>query len=562
MRWRYRAVLCFFFLLLSLILGRLFYWQSVRAEELATMGELQYGRKIVIEPERGEIKTSDSFTIAANKLSYLVYANPKEIKDKQQASYLLSPVLDVDQATISAQLGLDKFWVPLRQLVYHETKEKVEALKLPGVGFEEKNVRFYPEASMAAQLLGFVGKDENGLDKGYFGLEGFYDRQLRGKAGVALQINDALGRPIVAKMNDKSGEIGGRDLILNVDRMVQFIMEQELKAGIEKYGAESGLAAAMDPKTGAILAMASFPTFDPRSFNDYEGKLYKNPLITDTYEPGSTFKPLVMSSAIDAGLLKPDTKCPICAGPVEIGGYSIKTWNDKYTAGSTMTEIIQHSDNTGMVYAAQKLGLDRLLGYLDKFGIGDMTGIDLQGETVPFSRPRDEWYPIDLATASFGQGIVVTPIELLSAFGSLANGGKRMEPHVVSYIETQEGEKIEIQPKVLSQPIRESTAKIITEMLVNAVDNGEAKWAKPKGYRIAGKTGTAQIPIEGHYDPKNTIPSFIGYAPAEDPKFVMLVVLHKPKTSIYGSETAAPIFFNIARKLLTYYGISPTESLK
>ncbi|HVF69214.1 MAG TPA: penicillin-binding protein 2, partial [Xanthomonadales bacterium] len=318
-------------------------------------------------------------------------------------------------------------------------------------------------------------------------------------------------------------------------------------------------AAIMDPTTGAMIAMSSFPTFDPRHYQEYSDKLYKDPLISDTYEPGSTFKPLVMAAALDAGLVKPETKCPICAGPVSIGGYEISTWNNKYVSGGTMTDVIKRSDNTGMVYIGQSLGLDRIMSYINKFGFGEQTGIDLQGEVVPSIRPRDSWYPIDLATASFGQGITVTPIQLLTAFSSIANGGKRMEPHVVSKITTSTGENIDIEPKVLGKPISERTAHVITEMMVNAVDNGESKFAKPKGYRIAGKTGTAQIPVEGRYDANKTIASFIGFAPADDPKFLMLVVIDRPTSSIYGAETAAPIFFKVAKNMFTYYGIPPTE---
>jgi cell division protein FtsI/penicillin-binding protein 2 len=318
----------------------------------------------------------------------------------------------------------------------------------------------------------------------------------------------------------------------------------------------------MDPKTGAIIAMASFPTFDPRTYSEYESDLFKNPFITNTYEPGSTFKPLIMASAIDSGVLEADTRCDICAKPVEIGGYTIKTWNNEYYPNSTMIDVIKHSDNTGMVFAAQSLGLDRMLDYFDRFGIGKMTGIDLQGEAVPDIRPKDNWYPIDLATAGFGQGISVTAIELLSAFSSLANEGIRMEPHVVSKIETDDGEVIKIEPKSLGRTVSAKTARVMTEILVNAAAAGEAKWAAPKGYRIAGKTGTAQIPIAGHYDPSKTIASFIGFAPADDPKFVMLVIVDRPRSSIYGSETAAPIFFNVAKKLLLYYGIEPTEPIE
>ncbi len=472
---------------------------------------------------------------------------------------VLSPLLEEDTASISSLLSLDRYWVPLKKPVDYETKEKIETLTLSGVGFEEYYARYYPEASTAAKLLGFVGKNEYGEDTGYFGLEGYYDRQLRGRGGGVVQLFDALGKPILAKMNSIGRKTDGRSLLLHVDRTVQFIIERELKKSIEKYGAKGGMAGVMDPTTGAIIAMASFPTFDPRSYQEYTTDLYKNPFITDTYEPGSTFKPLVMAAAVDSGFVKPETECSICSGPVEIGGYQIKTWNNKYKSDETMTEVIIHSDNVGMVFVAQKLGLKRMLSYMEKYGIGELSGIDLQGEVAPGIRDPDSWYPIDLATAGFGQGISVTPIELLTAFSAIANEGKRMEPHIVSQIETPDEEVITIPPKVLSTPISAKSAKIVTEMMVKAVDKGEAKFAKPKGYRIAGKTGTAQIPIEGHYDPNKTITSFIGFAPADDPKFLMLVVYDRPTTSIYGSETAAPTFFTIAKQLLAYYNISPAQ---
>lgn len=559
MSWRYRVALLLFFSLFFTVIGRLFYWQVVRSDELARLGELQYGRRVLQTAQRGEIKTADGFSIAANKVSYLVYANPKEIKNKATAISVLSPLLEEDTASISSLLSLDRYWVPLKKPVDYETKEKIETLTLSGVGFEEYYTRYYPEASTAAKLLGFVGKNEYGEDTGYFGLEGYYDRQLRGRGGGVVQLFDALGKPILAKMNNTGRKTDGRSLILHVDRTVQFIVERELKKSIEKYGAKGGMASVMDPTTGAIIAMASFPTFDPRSYQEYTTDLYKNPFITDTYEPGSTFKPLVMAAAVDAGFVKPETECSICSGPVEIGGYQIKTWNNKYKSDETMTEVIIHSDNVGMVFVAQKLGLKGMLSYMEKYGIGELSGIDLQGEVAPGIRDPDSWYPIDLATAGFGQGISVTPIELLTAFSAIANEGKRMEPHIVSQIETPDGEVITIPPKVLSTPISAKSAKIVTEMMVKAVDKGEAKFAKPKGYRIAGKTGTAQIPIEGHYDPNKTITSFIGFAPADDPKFIMLVIYDRPTTSVYGSETAAPTFFTIAKQLLAYYNISQTQ---
>lgn len=558
MNWRYRAILFFFVIFFAAVVVRLFYWQVVRAEELADIGRAQYGTQIKLTPLRGEIRTSDGFAIAANKISYLLYANPKDMKEKEKVSMLLSPIINEDIASISALLSLDKFWVPLKNQVDEDTKEKIEKLDLTGLGFEDRPLRYYPEASTAAQLLGFVGKDSEGENTGYFGLEGYYDRQLRGKTEYAIQIHDAFGRPILAKLQDNTNDAQGRSINLHIDRAIQYLTDQELQQGVQKYGADGGTVIVMDPKTGGILALSAYPSFDPRDYADYDESLYKDPVITDTYEPGSTFKPLIMSAAIEEGLIKPDTICTICSGPVSIGGYKIRTWDDNYFPNSTMTEVIQHSDNTGMVFVSEKLKLNGMLKYLDKFGFGQLTGIDLQGEVAPELRAREDWHPIDVATASFGQGISVTPIELITAFTAIANGGKRMEPQVVASVETPDGEVIPIQPKVLDQPISPATAKIMTEIMVNAVDNGEAKWAKPKGYRIAGKTGTAQIPIEGVYDPNKTIASFIGFAPAEDPKFLMLVTYDKPTTSIYGAETAAPTFFDIAKKLLNYYGIAPT----
>ncbi len=562
MNWRYRVTLLAFFGVFLLIVARLFYWQIVKAEELSLLGQSQYGKAVQVTPVRGEITTSDGFPIATNKISYLVFSNPKAIKEreKQTISSTLAPILKTDIASISAALSKDLFWVPLKSYVDIKTKDEIDKLNLPGIGFEEQSLRYYPEASMAAHLIGFVGKDDNGEDKGYFGLEGNYDRLLKGKVGIAVQVHDALGRPILSRTNDTSGKLDGRNLTLSIDRVIQFMAEKKLKSAIEKYGASSGMVAVMDPKTGSILAMTSFPTFDPREYGEYDSGLYKNPFISNVFEPGSTFKALVMAAAFDKGVVKPETKCPICEGPVQIGEYSIKTWNNKYQKDINMIEVIQHSDNTGMVYTVKELGLDTFLTYLKEFGIGEMTGVDLQGEVAPGMRDRDSWYPIDVATASFGQGITVTPIELLTAFSSIANEGKRMEPHVVKEIVTVDGQKIVIEPKVLSTPISLKTAKVMTEILVNAVDNGEAKWAKPKGYRIAGKTGTAQIPVDGHYDPKQTIASFIGFAPADDPKFAMLVVIDRPTTSIYGAETAAPVFFDIARDIFTYYNIVPTQS--
>ena len=559
MSWRYRFIFFILAAAFAIVIGRLFYWQILKADELSALASAQYRGMIKLLPKRGEIKSSDGFPIASNKISYLAFANPHEIKDKKRMADVLYFPLKLDSSSISATLSLDRFWVPIKSGVDPKTKDAIENKHLVGIGFEQQFNRFYPEGSMSAHLLGFVGKDELGEDKGYFGLEGYYDRLLRGKEDYVVDIHDALGRPILSRTTKKSRRIDGSSLKLSLDRTIQFMVEQKLKSGIERYAASSGMVGVMNPKTGDIIAMASFPYFSPANYQDFTNDLYKNPFISSTFEPGSTFKPFVMSAAFDAGVVTPQTQCPICSGPVSIGGYEIHTWNNKYFENINMIDVIRRSDNTGMVFVVQKLGTDRMIDFLTKFGIGQLTNIDLQGEVALELKSKNEWYPVDLATAGFGQGISLTPIELLDAFSAIANKGVRMQPHVVSYVENFDGKVIKIEPKVLSNPISEKTAKIMTEILVNAVNKGEAQWTRLKGYRIAGKTGTASIPVKGHYDPNQTIASFIGFAPADDPKFVMLVILDKPTTSIYGSETAAPIFFDIAKDLLSYYGIPPSE---
>src|SRR3989338_964015 len=559
MTWRYKFAFITFVLAFLVVAFRLFYWQVVRASYLSEIGRNQYGQEIKVFPERGEILTSDLFPIATNKVSYLLFANPKEVTNKEDVALRVAKILDTEYASVSVSLSLDKFWVPIKPGLNEEKKEAIENLKIPGLGFEENYERFYPEASLAASLLGFVGKDDEGKDKGYFGLEGYYNRLLSGKEGSAIQIHDALGKPVIARLKEEGGALEGSDLILSIDRSIQFLVEKKLSDAVEKYGAQGCMVGVIDPKTGKIIALSSFPTFDPKKYYEYSQDLYKNAFISDLYEPGSTFKPLVMSAALNERKVTPATRCPYCGGPISVGGYDLHTWNDKYYPNTTMTEVIQHSDNTGMIFVAQTLGLEKMLTYLDRFGIGRLTGIDLQGEVSPDIKPENSWYAADLATAGFGQGISVTPVELLTVFSAIANKGIMMKPQVVSQVRDNEGRTVNIEPEIMGKPISEASAKVMTEMLVNAVNKGEASYARLKDYRIAGKTGTASIPIQGKYDPTKTIASFVGFAPADDPKFVMLVIFNKPSAAIYGAETAAPVFFSIARDILSYYKITPTQ---
>lgn len=563
--WRINLLGFCLFLFGFLVSARLFYWQVVNAEKFKLEAENQHWISFEIPAGRGEILASDGFPLATNEESFLAFASLSDIKEKpEKIAQLLVPIIYPDleaaeyRGMIEERLAReDLLWVPLKHKITRLQKESIEKMKIEGIGFEEEPKRDYPEGSSSAYLLGFVGMDANGSDKGYFGLEGNYDLELKGKPGILLREKDASGRPILVGEVKGEKQRDGRNLVTTIDRSVQFIIEEKLKKGIQRYGALNGSVIVMEPKTGAIVGLTSFPSYDPESYFNYDKKLYPNPVIASSYEPGSTFKVLVMAAALNEDLVRPDTRCDKCSGPVNISGYTIKTWNEKYYPDSTMTEVIQHSDNVGMVFVAEKLGIEKFYSYLKKFGLGEKTGVDLQEESSPELRQAEEWGKIDLATASFGQGIALTPMQMLRAVGAIANKGVLMKPYVVEKVTDEKG-TIDVPHEKGEEVIRPIAAEMMTEMMVNAVDNGEAKWAKPKGFRIAGKTGTAQIPVAGHYDQDKTIASFVGFAPAPNPKFVMLVMLREPTSSPWGSETAAPLWFDIAKELFTYYGILPS----
>jgi stage V sporulation protein D (sporulation-specific penicillin-binding protein) len=565
---------CFLFFGL-LILARLYYWQIISGEELAAAAEGQHQISFEIPAKRGEILAKDGFPLAASQEAYLVFASLPDLeKPAAEIASQLAPLLaQENEATPGGEKNLeadqlaqenlvkerlsrtDLNWVPLAHKISHDLKTKIEALNLAGIGFEEEEKRSYPEGSSSAHLLGFVGQDIDGRDQGYFGLEGYYNLELKGRTGLVRREKDALGRPILVGQVEDEAEQTGRDLLTTLDRSVQYIIEKDLADGLKRYGAASGSVVVMAP-TGAILGMAALPGYEPGQYWQYDSKLYPNPNVAFAYEPGSTFKIAVMSAALNEKVVKPESKCDRCTGPRVINDYVIKTWNEVYYPESTMIEVIQHSDNVGMVFVGEKLGKEKMIEYLKKFGLGEKTGIDLEDELVPALRTAEKWSQIDVATASFGQGIALTPLQMTRIAAVIANNGQLVQPYVVQEIKSEE-KTIEFGPKVEREVITPATARIMTEMMVNAVEKGEAKWAKPPGYRIAGKTGTAEIPVAGHYDEEKTIASFVGFAPADDPKFVMLVTLREPTTSPWGSETAAPLWFEISQELFNYFGLLP-----
>jgi len=549
---KHRLILFAFSIFFAIIIVKLFYLQ-VFSHQFSS----NYLQNKKIEPERGKIYDRNLEPLALNQTTYLLYVEPQKIKDFTKTVKNINEVLKIGEATLSSQIDKSKEWVAIRSGIDNSKRKELLNKNIEGIGFEPQLSRFYPEASLSSHLLGFVGKNKDSENVGYVGIEGYYDRDLYGLPGILKTERDLQNLPILIGTQDKTEPQHGRNLILTVDRSVQNIAKKFLTQGIEKYRAKEGCVIIADPYTMEITALTCIPDFDPVQYYHFSESFFKNSSITSVYEPGSTFKPLIMAAAINEKKLKPDDLFDE-KGAIELGGYRIQTWDNKYEGKITMTRILEKSSNVGMVYVGQKLGKDNIYRYIKNYGFGQPTGIDLQGEVGSYLKAPNNWYPIDYATATFGQGIAVTPLQMIRAFSSLVNGGELLEPHVVKKIVTDNQEK-EVKKRVVRRVITPLTSQIIKKMLVSTVEHGEYRYAVPEGYKIGGKTGTAQVAIKGHYDASKTIASFIGFAPAEKPKFIAIVVLTEPKSSIYGSETAAPLFFDIAKELLVYYNIAPGQ---
>lgn len=562
---RIRILTILFILAGGAVIARLFWWQIVESGAIIEEAKGQYYLESRIPSPRGQIFSSDGFPIAATLPGFLVWANPKEVEgEKERIAEKLAFLFEEDEISrieernriLEGLTRKDVVWVPLRQKVTAWEKAQIEAMELAGIGFERQDRRVYPEGSSSAHILGFLGKSESGDDQGYFGLEGYYDLTLSGKSGVLTREKDAVGNLILAGSSVEIPSQEGLSLVTTVDRRIQHFVSQKLEEGIEKYGAKSGTVVVLEPKTGAILALSTYPHYDQGFYSEFDRALYRNPVVSDSFEPGSIFKILVMATALDRGIVRPETTCDRCTERYKIDKYYIETWDGKYHPDSTMTDVIVNSDNVGMTFVADKLGIENMYDGLTKFGIGSLSGIDLQEEANPGLRPKEKWNIVDLVTAGFGQGIAVTPIQMVKAVSAIANAGEIYTPRVVAKIVGSSWEE-EIKPKLEGRAIGGKAAEEITQMMLEAVKSGEAKWATPKGFKIAGKTGTAQIPLSGFYDQDKTIASFVGFAPVPNPRFVMLVTLREPGSSPWGSETAAPLWFSIAKDLFVYLKIQP-----
>lgn len=549
---KFRLVFFIFILAFVIILIQLFNLQILNPK-LATNNLYYKDQKIL--PKRGRIYDQLGQPLVLNQIEYLLFVEPKKINDKKNLVEKLNKIIQLGEATLEAKIDFSKDWVAITRGISEEKKKQIEDQKIVGVGFEEESRRYYPEASIAAHLLGFVGKNYWGDDTGYFGIEGYFQKELAGLPGVIKSERDLLGRPIFVGTQEKIDPEDGSDIYLTIDKSVQAIAKKRLNEGLESYQAKQGCVVIANPFNLEILALVCLPDFDPNQYGKFSEEIFKNPVISDLYEPGSIFKPLIVASAIEEKKILATDEIDE-KGPIKIDQYLIKTWDNKYEGKISITRVLERSSNVGMVEIGKKLGQKKIYQYLEKFGFGQLTGISLQGEVAGSLKPFNQWYPIDWATVTFGQGIAVTPIQFVRAFASVINGGQLMKPYLVKKIVFGNKEK-NFSPEKQGQIFNQRTSEIVKKMLVSTVENGEVNWAKPEGYQIGGKTGTAQVPIAGHYDPNKTVASFVGFFPAQKPRFLILVILREPKTSPWGSETAAPIFFRIVKDLIVYYGIMP-----
>jgi cell division protein FtsI/penicillin-binding protein 2 len=534
--------LTFCFIIVSF---RFFYWQVLKAPELKEKAKNQTYKLEKILPERGKIYSSDNFPLVLNQTTYqlsLYKPNFKEDFDK---------ILDqIEQAYPNFKTenieSIDKFknnpnqkWITFNSAL-NEKQKKI--LDIPGIEFQKIEKRFYPENSMARDILGTIGRDFSGTQIGYGGLEAFYQKQLQGKIGFIWGPQDATGKTILNKKSWSSDAANGRNIFTNINRSAQFYVEKLLQEGIDKFSADSGSITIIEPKTGAILAMASLTATSSATPSSI-----RNPAISDLFEPGSIFKPLIVSMALDTKTIDTNYICTKCNQSHIIGKYNISNWDSEFHADSSLQDIIKNSDNIGMSYIIAKLGKENFLNYYQKLGLTQKTGIDLQGEAKPTM--KTEWPEIDLATASFGQGIVVTQIGMLQAFNTIANDGILVKPKIVNYF-TENDKIIKNKNQKEFQVFNQQTIKDIKSILKYSVENGVVTKMKPENLEVCAKSGTAQVAIGGSYENNSsTIASYIGFSPCYNPKFTMIVTINNPKTSPWGSSTAAPIWYELASKL-------------
>lgn len=535
------------------VIGRAFYLQILQHEELIKKADRQHQHRVDLTPARGSILDRNGTPLAESIHMDSCYAEPKRIKDVDGTATVLAPLLGLPKQELVAKLSLNRSFTWLVRWVPPDTATRIKNMKLPGIGFAPESKRFYPNIETAAHVIGFTGRDPNGLE----GIEKKYDSTILGNTGYMITERDALGRNIAIKSTVIKDSSPGNSVVLTLDKTIQFITEKELAKAVNESNAKGGMALVMESDTGKVLAMANYPTFNPNSYSRYSLSELRNRVVADSFEPGSTFKVFTIAAALDAGVIKANDvyNC-------ENGNYRIinRVIHDDHPHSSlSVSEIIKYSSNIGSAKIGFKMGEEKMSTYLRNFGFGGRTGIDLPGEASGYLKRN--WYKIDLATISFGQGVSLSTVQLASALSAIANGGTLMKPYLVERILDDSGKEVQrFEPQVIRRVVSPETARKVAKMMETVTgEGGTGTKAAVDGYRVAGKTGTAQKvdPVTRTYSPTKRIGSFVGFVPADNPKLTIVVIIDEPQGIKYGGVVAAPAFKEIAQNTLAYLKIVP-----
>jgi cell division protein FtsI (penicillin-binding protein 3) len=543
----------FFGLLFLSVTARAFYLQIIQHEEMIKRADKQHQRIVPLTPARGAIMDRNGTPLAVSVEMDSCYAEPRHIQDIDGTAAVLAPLLSTPKNEIVKKLSSSKHFVWLERRLTPEIAVRVKNMKLRGIGFVKENKRFYPNIEIASHVLGFTGKEPNGLE----GIELKYDTTILGNTGFLVTERDNLGRDIEVKNTVIKNTSPGKNVILTLDKNIQYIAEKELAKAVTESGAKNGMALVMETSSGRILAMANFPSYNPNAYSKYSQAELRNRTVADSFEPGSTFKVFLIAAALEEKIVRP-TDMFNC----ENGSYKIadRTIHDTHSYGRlSVSDVLKYSSNIGAAKIGFKLGDERLFRYLKSFGFGERTGIDLPGESPGNLRNNHRWYGVDLANISFGQGVSASALQLASAVSAVANGGNLMKPFIVERILDDSGQEVQkFEPQTLHRVISLETSQQVTRMMESVTSNGGTGTnAAVEGFRVAGKTGTAQKadPVTHSYGAKRTA-SFIGFIPSDKPKLTILVVVDEPKTSQYGGVVAAPAFRAIAQNSLAYMKVA------
>lgn len=555
------VLLAGFFVFLVLIF-RLGFIQFALSDMLTERAKNSWNREIPFEPKRGEIVDRNGVALATNISAPTVYVVPRQIKNPADTAEKLANVLNANVQDVYQQITKKSSMERLKsgRKITNEKAKEVENLNLPGVYIAEDSKRYYPFGDYLSHVLGFTGIDNQGLT----GLELSYDKELSGAKGSVQFYSTAKGERMKNMPDDFQEPVNGYNLVLTIDSQIQTIMERELDNAEAKYNPDGLLAIAMNPNNGEILGMASRPNFDPSDFQNVAPEIYnRNIPIWSTYEPGSTFKIITLAAALEEGKVNLEKDRFYDSGHVEVGGTQLHCWKRGGHGSQTFLEVVQNSCNPGFIEMGQRLGKDTLFKYIHNFGFGQKTGIDLEGEGTGILFPLDKVGPVELATTAFGQGVSVTPIQQVAAVSAAINGGTLYQPYVAKQLVDSQTNEVVMKksPVAKRKVISEKTSEQIRYALESVVAQGSGKKAFIEGYRVGGKTGTAQKAQGGRYLENNYILSFIGFAPADDPQIVVYVAVDNPKNAIqFGGQVAAPIVGNIIEDSMRVLGVEQRKN--